>query len=438
MYKDSGLVFEYGYESNSSYSYLVLKLDSEVKLLNYQTEIISQNPNTAFVPFHIRREDDNTSIYYNITSKISLAQYLERKILSKKELLDLLKNITKNLMMHSNYLLDLSSFIIDGDFIYINPATAEVSLTYIPVPVNRDTIKVYSDFLKDLTVNSANIDNSAKDNYLQVILNYLKSDSFCLSDFNRLLLDLRDSGNSYNYERKAKNEGSIEEISISNEIISKEKAYEGTKKNTNPRSIMLTNLFIAAAAILCLFIIKKKTGDIISMAGVLIIAAALDILAMRMIMRNSLKEKEERRNAGSHDMIKRQYRRIQEEGYGKVSSSADVVKAHDTVLISEISSEDAPYFESIGEPPIQRIIINKGKFMIGRFANMADYVVQDRTVGKLHAEVSEREGRYFIKDLNSKNGTYVNDARIPSNKEWEIKSNDRIRFSNFEYVFKKK
>jgi pSer/pThr/pTyr-binding forkhead associated (FHA) protein len=66
---------------------------------------------------------------------------------------------------------------------------------------------------------------------------------------------------------------------------------------------------------------------------------------------------------------------------------------------------------------------------------MVDYIVQGSTVGKLHAEITLNKGVYWIRDLNSKNGTYLNDIRIPNNKECEIKSNDRIRFSNYEYLF---
>jgi hypothetical protein len=97
-------------------------------------------------------------------------------------------------MLHSNYLVELSGFVINVDFIYINPATAEASLVYLPFTSDGDSIKVYKSFLKGLIVNSASIDNNAKDNYLQQILSYLKSEDFSLCDFSRLITDLRNSG----------------------------------------------------------------------------------------------------------------------------------------------------------------------------------------------------------------------------------------------------
>jgi len=64
-----------------------------------------------------------------------------------------------------------------------------------------------------------------------------------------------------------------------------------------------------------------------------------------------------------------------------------------------------------------------------------DYISQNNAVGKVHAEIISRDGRYFVKDLNSKNGTFVNGVRIAANTEYEIKNNDKITFANSEYVF---
>ncbi|HOR85757.1 MAG TPA: DUF6382 domain-containing protein [Bacillota bacterium] len=458
MNKDSGLSFEYGYENDSNYSYLVLKINDYAKLLNHQIEIICQNPNPAFVPFHIRRENDNTRIYYNITSKISLAQYLERKTLNRKELLDLLRNIIKNLMLHSNYLLDLSGFIIDLDFIYINPATAEVSLVYTPSPGGRDIMKVLSIFLKDLVVNSANVDDDSNDNYIQRILSYLKSDLFSLYDFNRLIVDLRNSGGLYEYREWAAKEESEASIGIHNSEMPKDKAYKHNEKNRNIRSIVQLQLFIiTVAAALCLFMVSRKTGDGISISGVLIIAGALDVLAMRRITakvdegtmagkgrQETINQydiptrKEMRSNMRSHNDVQSQPRNFNKEGLREGVLAHNALKAYDTVMITDISEGNHPFLEGVGENIGERIIINKDKFIIGRLDSMVDYAVQDNTIGKLHAEISVTEGNYYVRDLNSKNGTYINNVRIPSNKEWEIKGNDRVRLSNYEYIFRQR
>ncbi len=46
--------------------------------------------------------------------------------------------------------------------------------------------------------------------------------------------------------------------------------------------------------------------------------------------------------------------------------------------------------------------------------------VRDKSVSRKHLEIARKEDKYFIKDLESKNGTYVNDKRIKPGKPLEI------------------
>lgn len=430
-------------ENNADGCYLVLKINNETKLLNHQVEILCQNPNSAFLQFYIRRENENTFIYYNITSKISLSQYIERKNLNKKELLDLLRSITKNLMLYGNYLLNLSGFIIHSDFVFINPGTAEVSLLYVPVSCDRNSMDILRSFFKDIVVNSSNADDNARDNYLQRILNYIKSDTFSLIDFNRLIMDLRNSGELFECGKGAVSQEAVVEVDIPYSRSPKENAYEDAGKGKKIRRIILLQpLFLIAAAIACLLLVLQQMSDITSISGVVLITAALDILVIKKISDNqdNRAAKDNRRKEIIYDnkhMSQDKSKSGEAHRYKQAFSSPDVVKACDTIIISEAPKNSHPYLESIGTNRIERIIINKNKFRIGRLGSMVDHIMHGNTIGKLHAEITINEGLYRIKDLNSKNGTFVNGVRIPNNKEYEIKENDMIRFSNYEYIFRK-
>ncbi|MHB0878234.1 MAG: FHA domain-containing protein [Anaerolineae bacterium] len=51
------------------------------------------------------------------------------------------------------------------------------------------------------------------------------------------------------------------------------------------------------------------------------------------------------------------------------------------------------------------------RLVIGRDAT-ADIVIDDRRVSRAHAEIVRRDGRYFLRDLGSKNGTCLNGDRL--------------------------
>jgi pSer/pThr/pTyr-binding forkhead associated (FHA) protein len=55
-----------------------------------------------------------------------------------------------------------------------------------------------------------------------------------------------------------------------------------------------------------------------------------------------------------------------------------------------------------------------------------DVQVQDNYVSRKHLELYKKGGKYFIRDLNSANGTFVNGKRIGSNVEQRVKEGDTI------------
>lgn len=59
---------------------------------------------------------------------------------------------------------------------------------------------------------------------------------------------------------------------------------------------------------------------------------------------------------------------------------------------------------------------------IGRL-NTCDIVISDTTVSRMHAKIEVDNGRISVSDLNSKNGTYVNGAKVYGTqtlKEYDI------------------
>jgi len=81
------------------------------------------------------------------------------------------------------------------------------------------------------------------------------------------------------------------------------------------------------------------------------------------------------------------------------------------------------------------ILIDKDEFIIGRLKGYVDYELKNSAVGKLHAQLVYRNGKSYVKDLNSINGTFINNVRLESNKEYELKANDRLQLANCEFIY---
>ncbi len=65
-----------------------------------------------------------------------------------------------------------------------------------------------------------------------------------------------------------------------------------------------------------------------------------------------------------------------------------------------------------GAEPGKRIFLDKSVMLIGREDEKCDLVIADRQVSRHHALISLENDGYMLKDLGSKNGTFVNGREI--------------------------
>lgn len=82
----------------------------------------------------------------------------------------------------------------------------------------------------------------------------------------------------------------------------------------------------------------------------------------------------------------------------------------------------------------QQFGLKRGRNTIGRNPSQADIVLEDDTVSGEHARIQLEEGQFYIYDLASTNGTFVNNHHIQ--KEM-LMDNDIIRLGNAEMIFKR-
>lgn len=69
---------------------------------------------------------------------------------------------------------------------------------------------------------------------------------------------------------------------------------------------------------------------------------------------------------------------------------------------------------------------------IGR-GNDNDVVLGSKSVSRNHALLSILDGDLYIKDLDSSNGTFINDERIEGNKSTHLNANDTVGFAGFAF-----
>jgi hypothetical protein len=84
----------------------------------------------------------------------------------------------------------------------------------------------------------------------------------------------------------------------------------------------------------------------------------------------------------------------------------------------------------------QNLDITSKSFLIGKIKEHVDGIINDDMISRIHAEIKNDNGRYFLTDLNSTNGTFHNGRRLEANEMVEIKEEDMICFATAEYIFR--
>lgn len=106
-----------------------------------------------------------------------------------------------------------------------------------------------------------------------------------------------------------------------------------------------------------------------------------------------------------------------------------------TSLLGDNSSfQRFPYL--IRKNTFDRIDINKPVFRIGKEKSYVDYFIGDNnTISRLHADIISKDNRYYLKDNNSTNHSYINGSMVQGNQEAELFDGAVVTLSNEDFEF---
>ena len=87
---------------------------------------------------------------------------------------------------------------------------------------------------------------------------------------------------------------------------------------------------------------------------------------------------------------------------------------------------------TINNKPVAEIPLEKKEITIGRDPQN-DIHLKNPSVSRVHAKIVKKGAPFYIEDMNSTNGTFVNDHKI----EWRtgLNNNDKITVGKYTLVF---
>lgn len=185
--------------------------------------------------------------------------------------------------------------------------------------------------------------------------------------------------------------------------------------------------------------------------------ASMDRTVMEMVSRNGsavkkeLQDRPAQANYNEDTSILESIDWDYEEDTGLLSGDRDSgfcldVEDEGTTSLADSATQfgGSPVSTSTGKPKAklirvlngEEIFVDKPVFRIGKERSYVDCFIADNgAISRSHADIISRNGRVFICDKNSKNGTYVNGSAIAPETEVELFAGDCIRLANEEFQF---
>ncbi|MCL2163439.1 MAG: FHA domain-containing protein [Oscillospiraceae bacterium] len=81
------------------------------------------------------------------------------------------------------------------------------------------------------------------------------------------------------------------------------------------------------------------------------------------------------------------------------------------------------------------VLLKNNEFVIGRLKDKSDLVLNNKAIGKVHAKLEQSDNTWIIRDMNSKNGTYINNIRLECGSAKPLNNYDTITIANIDLIF---
>ena len=419
-------------EKDGNRGFFVALIGPTYELVNYEINMIENNVYNSSLKMSISQFNEKIKLRYDIGNKVSLDSYLKGKNITKGEFILIAKNIVKVLYSYEELILENGIEFLDFEDMYIDPDTKEVVIIYIPInytgekEIVEDRLK---EIIKSLYVEYVDVDFEDYTGKCDKLIQLARDKDSTISDLYDLLSDnveenitskfsnaktitnlaVREKMNTlYNKE----SESSTFAKKLEDDTVNEEEKVE--EKRINIKNIIMSQ--IVMSLIMSLIYITDffdKTYIqfliyILIFVDMLIIITSFGVKGDPMVVK-----------AKGKDEIR------------------EVDISNNTVLLNNDSSQKFKCgYITLNQGGIsERVVVNKRSFKIGRMIGEVDLITESKAIGKIHCEIIKDGDNYYIVDLKSKNGTFLNGVRLKSNKKYRINDGDSIKLANVDGKF---
>ncbi len=431
---------------------------------DYRVRMLLENHIQGLLPVTHRVVDGESRYYYEINSLQSLDRLLDKKEIGYRELKALLMGCISLFDRLEEYLLDGSRIIMRAEYIYMNVERMEPYFVCYP-DYNGDARASFMNFIDELLIRIDHADEQAVLLGYQVY-RYTRNPNYVLSEIRHMMEHIPE-GIAENTVAETPLCREVESHAGAREMYGNEAQFEykdsdwreslaagETEVQEAPRTRNKSDLIGAAV---CVFIALSVAAVLLgartlTISGLsreqelclygamtmAVVAAVIFIICFNKKKRceEGVEEQYPRMDYGDYMEESFSYRNPEKRAFeaGRAEAVTEPPACNDTICLGSSMIEERVLRGRMNDREVT-IDLSRLPLTVGKLGSFADYVINDNTVSKMHARFEERDGRVYLCDLNSTNGTVRNGVMLDMNAPVLLEPGDRIRFGRTSFTY---
>ncbi len=399
------------YKRDLKKSYMVL--EGEFEEIGYEQEVLKNNTISVLLPFYTVNLNNKMQIWYDITGMITLQDYILQQGITIELIRKVLLYLNLALEEINKYLINIKYIMFAMDFIYVirNQNQWKIMLAYCPVEEENNSIDSLFEFFMNnvddkelMDVCFELYDRSVRGESINMLLDYIDEKMDNSVDY----VEEDEIGRENEYEIELERENDSVENNILKSDSRKEEQIEEYDEFLYEYG--LDNYENEQASIIDKIIdyVKKYIKSKLHKSDKEAIKKDKDIKAKKKFFDKKPK--------------------LEDFEY-----EPDMPLYEPTVLLKSAVQNFEGELEYIGNNNEDNYLISKNEFAIGSATKGNDAVLHSPVVSRFHAKIYKEGNSFFIEDLNSTNGTYVNGELLSYKERVELFQKDKIMFADVCY-----
>lgn len=441
------------YQNSLNQNYLVFR---NVEEETYELRMLMENKIEHLLPLELRLIDGRKDLYYKISSLQSITKVYKNKEMNEKDVRAVLTGLTKAFRSMQEYMLDERHVMLLPEYIFMKADCSDIFLVFHPFYEKeaREGLRELADYL------IGRIDHT---NQEAVMIGYqfyrtVREDHFIVDD----IIDLYSRSRKEKVDRGRENEKSeiwetVEQDlihatddtkqkyefetarpkTVCNDPVDKANPETGNEKQSVLKIAIFSILALFGGIVLCFGIGPYQPDRIGRIVFIMMILIAIPGIVIE--VRKYHKRKESKEQSLFHDEVpdsmssKNDYNSIfagmepdimkNEPDYGKTVLLSSDRKIAENILIEKKHGTETEH------------LIETFPYMIGKQKDLANLILNDVSVSRIHARLTTEAGQVYVEDCNSTNGTYVNGVLLEKGEKIPIDIDDEIRIGRVTLVY---